>query len=78
MALGIHSSLAIGKMLFQVSQGRVIQHSRPDLLHFSAGTHQDCLRREMKAVVQRCPRIRFQDDRQTGELVLRNKTRGCG
>ena len=78
MALSIHSSLAIGKVLFQVSHGRVIHHSRPDLLHFSIGIHQDCLRREMKAVVQRGPWIRLQDDRQTGKLVLRNKARGCG
>jgi hypothetical protein len=77
LALSVYGSLS-AHMLFQVGNGGVSHHPRPDLLHFSVRIHQDCLRRELHVVVHCGPGIRLQDDRQTGKLVLRNKARGCG
>ena len=57
LALSVHGSLVAGKAVFQIGNSGIIQNSRPDLLHFSSAIHQDCLRGQLKTVIQHHPRI---------------------
>lgn len=64
MTLSIPGRLAAAHTLFQVSHCGIIQHARPNLLHFSGAINQDGLRRQLKAVIHLCAGIKLYKNRQ--------------